>query len=62
MYFFQRQRHADDPRRRREYLVRANLNLFGHADANAVGSFQSLLPSGAVGIAGVHNDRPHQPL
>ena len=62
MDLFQRQLHADDPRRRREHAVRTNLALLGHPNAYAVGGFQPLFSGGAVGIAGVDDQRPDLPL
>jgi hypothetical protein len=39
-----------------------DLELLCHANAHAAGGFQSLFSGGAVSIAGIHNQRPHQPL
>ena len=42
--------------------MRTDLELLCHSNAYAVGGFQSLFAGGAVGIAGIHDQRPHQPL
>ena len=42
--------------------MRTDLELLGHTYAHAVSGFQSLFARGAVGIACVHNQRPHQTL
>src|SRR4051812_35135581 len=62
MNFLQRQLHADDPRGRWEHPMRTELELLCHSDAYAGGGPEPLFSSGAVGIAGVHNQRPYLPL
>ena len=42
--------------------MRTDLELLCHSNAYAVGGFQPLFAGGAVGIAGIHNQCPHQPL